>query len=116
MKSTYLPSDGPEGVDVACLCTLGIGEPKTLRVEKLRSSAIEEPANVDPRRAVQNRDRSEASNMDASTGVDEDILLGTNMSPKPNIDGEGSYNLEVPMNDVERVYTLHAACYSQQLM
>ena len=113
MKSTYLPSDDPKGVDVACLCALGIGEPKTLRVQQLRSSAVERPVDVDLRRAVRNRDRSEAGNADASTSVDEDILLGTKMSPKPDRGGEGSYNPKVSMNDVKRVYTLHAARYSQ---
>ena len=48
MKSTYLPSDDPKGVDVACLCTLDVSESKTLGVDQFRSSTVEEPVNVDP--------------------------------------------------------------------
>lgn len=76
MCSTHLPSDDPECVDVAGLCTFGANKPEALRVNQLWSGTVEEPVNVDPRHGRWNRSCSKAGYADAPIGVDEDVLLG----------------------------------------
>ena len=113
--TTHLPGDDPERVGVASLRTFGINKPEVLRVNQFRGSAVEESIDADPRHGGWNGSHTEAGNMDTSTSINEDVSLDKcERRTKTRVE-ESSHNLEVSMNNVEAMHTLHVVRYSQRL-
>ena len=75
VRTTHLPGNDPERIDVAGRRTFGANEPEALRVNQFRGSAMEEPVDADPRHCGWNRGRCEAGNTDTSTIADENVSL-----------------------------------------
>ena len=116
MHSSHLPGDDPERVDVAGLRNFGANNSEALRVDQFRGCAMEEPIDVYPRQVGWNRGCSKAGNTDMSTSVYEDVRLGGRERVAKTEIKQGSYDLEVSMDDVGAVHITHSARYFQQLM